>query len=331
MILSPYRVMSWGIVVSVVSVVFLMLTGLGESTESSPSKIQKEYPQQIIRQEQQKDGSMSLSTPLAIYQNADGQKLHLIGAVHIGEKAYYEKLTKRLNACDRLLFELVGGENFQRESLLSKKVKKESPLLGLSEAEFNEWNELQKLAKVNEAKKTGLLGMLGGMYGQFAKMIQLATQKDGIDYSSDKFVHADMSLSEMEAAQQAKGESILGIVAAKMFDDLISPPNLSEPNTFAMIRAIQNNNSNVVKEELIKMMANQADDTMRDTVILEGRNDKCLEVFDRERANPELKNKTIGIFYGAAHLKDLHQKVEARGYHLQSVEWLPAWQTEPKK
>ena len=82
-------------------------------------------------------------------------------------------------------------------------------------------------------------------------------------------------------------------------------------------------NKTGLKNKLMGMMAN-APNGLENTVILEGRNAKCMEVFDRWSGKGV---RRIGVFYGAAHLPGLHGALLERGYRLREVRWLPAWST----
>ncbi|MFQ7535730.1 MAG: hypothetical protein ACLRPT_11780 [Akkermansia muciniphila] len=61
-------------------------------------------------------------------------------------------------------------------------------------------------------------------------------------------------------------------------------------------------NKTGLKNKLMGMMAN-APNGLENTVILEERNAKCMEVFDRWSGKGV---RRIGVFYGAAHLPGLH-------------------------
>ena len=79
-----------------------------------------------------------------------------------------------------------------------------------------------------------------------------------------------------------------------------------------------------LKNELMRMLAYTSPDSLEDTVILKGRNAKCMEIFDQWKGKGARK---IGIFYGAAHLPGLHAELLKRGYRLREVQWLTAWNT----
>ena len=57
------------------------------------------------------DAAARLQTAVTRYEK-DGASVDLIGAIHIADKAYYEKLGDRFKTYDALLFEMIGGEKF---------------------------------------------------------------------------------------------------------------------------------------------------------------------------------------------------------------------------
>lgn len=281
------------------------------------------YPERIIRKDTLSDGSLTLSTPLAVYENGEGKFVYLVGAVHIGEKEYYEELNKRFSGYDAVLFEMVGGEKMQRELELENRKKDGS----ITEAQKKELIALNEYLKKESEKANGFLRLLSGQYAKIATTMGVASQKDGIDYSPSKFIHADMTREEMDNAQKAKGESMLGLMIAGVFKSLTTPKKEYSPDMTELIRAVKKEDKDTLKKIFIEMMASQvSDELLVKSVLLEGRNDKCLSVFDRViEEKPDLKK--IAIFYGAAHLTDLHEKLGQRGYQLSSVEWIPAWRT----
>ena len=51
-----------------------------------------------------------LQTSISRYQNADGQLVELVAAVHIGDLDYYETLNRHFDTLDLVLFELVTDD-----------------------------------------------------------------------------------------------------------------------------------------------------------------------------------------------------------------------------
>src|SRR5436190_21493865 len=53
--------------------------------------------------------AIKLEIAVKTFELPSGQKVDLIGVVHIADKAYYESLNKRFDGYDAVLFELVGN------------------------------------------------------------------------------------------------------------------------------------------------------------------------------------------------------------------------------
>jgi hypothetical protein len=58
------------------------------------------------------------------------------------------------------------------------------------------------------------------------------------------------------------------------------------------------------------------------TAIIGERNRHALDVMKKQI---ESGKKHLAIFYGAAHLPDMEQRLLKQGYKLQKSEWLKAW------
>ena len=139
----------------------------------------------------------------------------------------------------------------------------------------------------------------------------------------DHFVHADMTLDEFREAQARKGESIAGLMLKSVLSSLVEKTGTNRAGEFGLMADFLAGNKTGLKNKLMGMMAN-APNGLENTVILEGRNAKCMEVFDRWSGKGV---RRIGVFYGAAHLPGLHGALLERGYRLREVRWLPAWST----
>ena len=57
------------------------------------------------------NGGGKVEVAEAAYRNDDGVTVHLVGAVHVGEKQYYEGLNKEFDKFDALLYEMVKPAN----------------------------------------------------------------------------------------------------------------------------------------------------------------------------------------------------------------------------
>jgi hypothetical protein len=227
-----------------------------------------------------------LQTGVTTYEK-DGVSVSLIGAVHIADKTYYEKLTTNFKTYDHLLYEMIGGEKM---------------------------GQLQKegAAEVSTLAKT---------YGLVARFLKLTEQKKEIDYSAKNFVHADLTLKEYETLQEERGESLLSF-AMKAAEGTEENQPLSPER---LLQALLSGNPNKVKLEIVHALG-QGDEQMGgligQSVIITDRNKKCFTVLDE---HIKKGSKKIGIFYGAAHFPDMEKTLRKLGYQKQSHQWFTAW------
>lgn len=219
----------------------------------------------------------------------DGAVVDLIGAVHIGDRLYYEGLNQRFTDYEVLLFEMIGGEH----------IKHEDP----------------PVQKVADQKKPHALALL---YDRVAKALKLVGQLDYIDYHAKNFVHADLSADEFSQKQLERGESIWKFLF-KM------DRGGTQPNPIKFILGAAFGRADLLKLSLIHTMG-EGDDHIAtlagDNVIIGDRNTRCLEVLDEQLAAGK---KKIGIFYGAAHYPDMQKRLLEKGFTRTNHEWVTAW------
>ena len=119
---------------SIKSLAFLPILTLSlHAAETLPETL-SETKREYIRVEED-DKAARLQTSIVTMEK-DGKRVDLIGAIHIADKAYYSKLNERFSQYDRLLFEMVGGENYckgkmtmrPKQPTLKQKSKKEKSL-----------------------------------------------------------------------------------------------------------------------------------------------------------------------------------------------------------
>jgi len=67
-------------------------------------------------------------------------------------------------------------------------------------------------------------------------------------------------------------------------------------------------------------------DTGLGTVIVTERNKKAIAVLTNTLAAGK---RNIGISYGAAHMRDMEERIAAMGFKQTGVEWYPAWTIPP--
>jgi hypothetical protein len=136
-------------------------------------------------------GGGSLQTADVEFRNATGASVHLVGAIHIGEKSYYDALNRDFQRYDAVLYELVK----------SRDVPPPSP--GEAENSDNPITELQCFMKDS---------------------LDLDFQLDDIDYTAANFVHADMDKETFEKLQEERGETFEMILLRMIMKSFTDPP-----------------------------------------------------------------------------------------------------------
>ncbi len=224
-----------------------------------------------------------------------GVSVDLISAVHIGDKHYYSELNRRFQEYDAVLFELVTADS--------------DNLPGDGEAGFN---------------------LLSMFQGWMKNALGLSFQLEEIDYTPGNMVHADMTISEFRASMAARGESMFSMFMelwrAGMQQSLQRPPSGSD---FDIFRAMFSSN----RQQALKQVAAREfmDMEQFDAIMAAGdgstlvteRNKKALQVLRDELA---VGKQRIGIFYGAAHMPDMGQRL-MQDFDLmpQRTVWVDAW------
>ncbi len=235
-----------------------------------------------------------LQTAVTRYEK-DGTSVDLIGAVHIADKAYYEKLNERFKGYDAVLFEMIGGERLAQ--------KQEEP-------------------EETKAEKKQDLSALHSIYDMVAKFLKLSGQMENVDYTAKNFVHADLTYDEFAKMHKERGESLLGL-ALKAGKD--APEPAKQPDAAKLLTAMLSGKSNLVKLEIVHTLG-QGDDQIAafagQSVIISDRNQRCVEVVNREITAGK---KNLGVFYGAAHFPDMEKRLEEQGFKRVKQEWLTAW------
>jgi len=235
---------------------------------------------------------------------ANAQKyVDLVGAVHIGDHRYYADLNHRFRDYDALLYELVAPEG----------------------------------TIVPRGRGTSNTHPLGALQNGMKTMLGLEHQLEQIDYTRPNFVHADLSPDEFlksmknhdegfmqlycrmlgraiaqQSQQAAEGESSdLDILSALFAKDRTRKLKIALAKQF---------------ESMESMLAGFAGPG-GSTLITE-RNKRALEVL---RQQLKAGKRKIGIFYGAGHLSDMHDRlVHEFGMKPVQITWLEAWDLRKK-
>lgn len=256
-------------------------------------------PSDFVRFVKVADGG-HLDTAITTYKKGD-VTLTLFGAVHIADAKCYAALNDRFTQCEVLLYELVGPPDYR-------------PTKNREERGFNPVSMLQQGLK---------------------NSLELTFQLDEIDYQAANFVHADMTPQEFEASMAKRGESLLSIMWKMMVDGMqaqaAKAPGESPAPDVDLVKAFRSGEG---RHTLRMLFGQQMEEIEALSVggssgtLLEGRNEKCLEVLRREL---EAGKKSIGIYYGAAHFPHMEKRlVEDFGFRKVNHEWLVAWDCEKR-
>ncbi len=279
------------------------LAGQEPATLEAPSKIDSppEATAQVpdfVRVFKPGGVAKALQTAVATYRrpsDADGVEVVLIGAVHIGEPAYYHKLNELFKSYDALLYELVAD-----------------PETGLPDPEER---GISPISTIQVGMKDSL---------------QLTFQLDEIDYEASNFVHADMTPKEFFHTLDARKEGVLQMFFRSLGSGIAMQSSGKGGDVGLLAALVSGDRPKGLRRafaEQMQMMDGQmaalTGEDGKSTLITE-RNAKAFEVLDREIKNGK---KKLGIFYGAGHLKDMHQRlIDDYGMELVETQWLDAWE-----
>jgi len=227
--------------------------------------------------------------------DASGYTVDLIGAVHIGDRAYYQALNEHFRGYDAVLFELVIPDPDGSE------------------------REYDYTGSVMSQMQIGLKDALG-----------LAFQLDEIDYTAPNFVHADMSRSMLSASMDERGESLYvyfwRLFYAAINDYADDPLGLRDLGLVASLMGKGGNGSLKTAVAYEMVVATREGDFLggeSGSALIAARNEHAIGVL-REQIDSGVRR--IALFYGAAHMTDLERRlVDELGLVPTAVDWTDAW------
>lgn len=227
-------------------------------------------------------------------------EVDLIGAVHIGSRAYYDTLNRCFAEYDSVLYELVAPPN----------------------------------ARVpTQGRKPS--GMIGSAQQGLTQLLGLEFQLDRIDYTAANFVHADLSPEEFSAAMAKRGESWWTMFSRLMRESMAraeagggTTPEVGIGDMFGLLFG-----SGPQRQlKLRRLMAEQFSDMEalsaafggeEGSTLITDRNTAALAVLRRRITRGD---RRIAIFYGAGHMDDFDRRLQA-DFDLQprDTAWVEAW------
>ena len=230
----------------------------------------------------------------------------LFGAVHIGEKSYYEQINRDFKEYEVVLYELVAppGTRIPRGGAQS-------------------------------ARPVAM--MQGGM----KSMLGLESQTELVDYQAENLVHADMSPEQLEKSMAERGDGFIALffrmmgqsIAQQSREQVLRASGVKLPKRASqtdMLAALLNPGRN--SGGLKQMLAEQFENMEATMLALEGPKGSSL-ISERNkvalaglREQVKLGKRRIAIFYGAGHLPDLERRLLTKfGLKRDSERWLLAW------
>lgn len=273
-----------------------------DSKQIDESKLYTEHMR--IRRDR-KGRAVAMDTAVTRFELKDDEGnrilVDLIGAVHIGEKEYYQALNDRFEQYDAMLYELVAPEGTV------------IPKGGGGRDITNPVAAMQ-------------VGMMSGL--------DLTFQLEEVDYTKDNFVHADMTPEEFAESWTENNESI-GRIFLKSIGQSMAMQQNGGPSNLSVISAMLSDNPTMAMRRLAAEQMANMDAGMavfegdNGSTIIDHRNAKVIEVLNREL---DKGTKKIAIFYGAGHLNDLQRRLESelkmkRG----GKTWMEAWKLREAK
>ena len=271
------------------------------TAEAAPADDSAQHWVRVLRDD--KDRPVAMQTSIVRYQvpaaeGRDKLSVDLIGAVHVGDRAYYKTLNDEFKQYDALLFELVAPPN----------------------------------TKIRQGRGTSSAHPVGALQNGLKDLLQLEHQLELVNYEAENFVHADMSPDQFAKSMSDRNESFLQMLFRMMGQGIAQQSKQQAQGKSSDLDLFQALFAKDRPLQLKRIMAEQFENMESMLVSMGGpdgsaiiteRNKVALEVLSRELA---AGRKKVGIFYGTGHLKDMDARLREQ-FKLVPVEtrWITAW------
>jgi len=281
----------------------LVLLFLGSAVvRGAEPATQPAVPESFMRYVDDGHQGGSLQTADVEFKNANGVSVHLIGAIHIGEKEYYDSLNRDFRNYDAVLYEMVKPKDAP------------PPEPGDAAKSDSAISQFQRFLK---------------------DALDLDFQLDDIDYTAPNFVHADLDKETFEKMQEERGETFEMIFMRMVMKAFTDPPPVNNNANAAnddsgddLISMLTHPDMERQIKVVVARQLGQIDlsamglDGPNGSVLVTERNKAALQVLSDTLASGKRK---IAIFYGAAHMTDMSKRLEAMGFSPTSTRWNLAW------
>jgi len=284
-----------------VAMVAVGLCGLARAGDDAAKAAPEES--KFIRLKRTEDNKpLAMETAIVRYRSEKqpGVEVALVGAVHVGDKAYYDDLSKLFETYDVALYELVAPEG-------------------------------TRIPK--GGRKGPSTHPIGLMQDGMSTILELSHQLNCVDYTKKNFVHADMSPEDFNKSMEERGESFVQMFLRLMGTGMAqNAAGGGGANDAALLMALFSKDRALALKTIMAQQFESLDGTMAaldgpgGSAILTERNKRCFEVLDKQLREGK---KRIAIFYGAAHLPDMERRLSADyGFKRSGEEWLTAWKLQ---
>ena len=261
---------------------------------------------EFVRFAEDGKGGGTLDTAIATYQNADGVVVHLVAAVHVGEKDYYAGLSDTFDTYDALLYELVKP--------------KDGPVPGAKAPTRPGGTRIRGATAI------------GGIQGMLKNALELQSQLESINYDRPNFVHADLDAETFNEMQEARGETLFRLMLRSMVSEMNRQRKGAAGAQITMFDLLAAMGSPDSARQYKLLLARQMKDVeaqmegiegKKGSVIISERNKAALKVLERTIAEGKTN---VGVFYGAGHMRGIEDAlVDTLGFKRTGVEWRVAW------
>jgi hypothetical protein len=257
-----------------------------------------------VRSLKDEDGAVTaLQTAIGRYEGtppgASGPvRVDLVGAIHVGDQAYYHDLNKRFEGYDAVLYELVAPEG----------------------------------TVVPKGGRVGSDNPLGAMQNGMKGLLDLEHQLEIVDYTRPNFVHADMSPEQLFSTMEARDEGFLKLyfrMVGQGIAEQTKAASKGESAEFDLMKAMFSKDRPKKMKVALAGQLTQLEGLLtsfggeKGTTLIHERNRTALDVLDKEIAAGK---KSVAVFYGAGHLTDMDKHLRERfGLRQTGKEWVTAW------
>ena len=222
-------------------------------------------------------------------------RVDLVGAIHIGDRAYYLDLNERFKTYDALLYELIAPKD-----------------------------------TIVERDGSHPKGFISNAQIAMKNMLDLSFQLDEVDYGARNFVHADLSPEELSQSMDERGESLYvyfwRLFYAAMNQYARDPLGLQDVKKLSATLASGSDNSFKVLFAYELVNAENYEEILgvdADSAIIGARNQRAIDVL---REQIESGKTNVAVFYGVAHMPDMEQRLmEQLGFAYLGTTWVDAW------